>query len=308
MTILDYYRQKQSNPSWVAEYQSTAQDKHGKMFNCINVNFRSLKTYYMQLDAFKSKDGMKRSEWNDFQTTGQEKDKQRIQPLKNAKLLTTSGERFYITDKGKLVIKINEDGSFSEREKWLIIYMLLLDFEFDGRDIDILRSVVDLTHNLEKIGIKTTDLLPMLRDTINVTDKFSFFHKDIFWLISFANDFDFINRYNKSTPSEKEELFKWIDMCSKNKDTTDCIAHKFISGGAYTGSMFNEDVNIILCSLVLLTLQDKNYFNFLNIMSRIYHTVNFDKISKVIEDNKIIFEEAYGNSIGKINKLLGLED
>ena len=113
----------------------------------------------------------------------------------------------------------------------------------------------------------------------------------------------------KSNKKEKEELFEWVINCSKNKNSSDCIAHKFVSGGAYTGSMFNEDVNMILCTLVLLTLQDKNYINFVNLMSKLHYPyAHNDKIKSVINDNIEVFEESYINSIGKINKLLEVED
>lgn len=308
MTILEYYKEKQKDPSWVIEYQSTAQDKHGKIFNCLNVNFRSLKSYYVQTDAFKSKNGLKRSEWNNYQSTGQEKDKQRIQPLKNAKIIVSSDDMFFITKKGKLILDINGNYVLSDKEKWLIMYMLILDFEFDDRDFDILRSVIELAHNLEKISINTTDLLLMLKNSINLTNKFDLFDKDIFWLISFANDLDFIRLYNNSSPEEKKDLYNWIEFCSSNENTCDCIAHKYISGGAYSGPMFNEDVNIILCSLVLLSLQDDNYFNFVKIMSRVYHEVDYNKIVEIIKKNEEIFNESYSNSVGRINKLLNMED
>ena len=308
MTIIECYIEKQNDSAWVNEYQSTAQDKHGKNFNCLNVNFRSLRSYYVQIGAFKSKDGLKRSEWNDYQETGQEKDKQRIQPLKNAKLLISLEDRYFITNKGKLIIDIKENDSLNDKEKWLIIYMLLLDYEFDGKDMDILKSVVNIAHNLEKVNINTTDLLRLLKNATNITDKYAFFRTDIFWLISFSYDYEFINLYANSALEEKEKLYDWVSNCSRDKNTTDCIAHKFIGGGAYTGSMFNEDINIIFCTLILLTLQDRNYLNFIKIMSRIYPSINYDKITDIVKKNETIFNESYNKSIGKINKLLEVED
>lgn len=309
MTILEYYKNKQTDINWVQEFQSTAQDKHGKIFNCLNVNFRSLKTYYAQLDAFKEKDGLRRSEWNDFQDNGQEKDKHRVQALKNAKFIKIVEDRFYITEKGKAAITINETPGLTDREKWILMYMLIIDFQFDDRELDIIKSVLELSADLEKFGINASKLIGMLKDSIFITDKKVFFKSDIFWLITFAKDADFIELFLTSSSEEKDKLFDWVLMCSRNKTTNDCIAHKFIAGGAYTGSMFNEDINIILCTLILVTLQDKNYDNFVNLISKLYNsTIRANVISDIIEKNNTIFNESYVNSIGKINELLNVED
>lgn len=309
MNILEYYRTKQSDYGWVQEFQSTAQGKHGKIFNCLNVNFRSLKTYYIQLDAFKINDGLRRSEWNNYQYNGQEKDKHRIQALKNAKFVISVGDRFFITDKGKLVLRINEDKALTDREKWILIYMLLIDFEYDGKELDLIKSVIDLSNDLGNYGIGGKQLISYLKDSMLLSKKSDIFKKDIFWLITFYKDKEFIKLFLKSTEEEKKQLYDWVISCSNDRNSTDCIAHKFMNGGAYNGNMFNEDINIILCTLVLLTLQDRNYNNFIMLMSKLYNPqINLDRINKIIVENVKVFDETYTNSIGKINILLGVED
>lgn len=309
MTILEYYKNKQKESEWVERFQSTAQDKYGKIFNCLNVNFRSLKTYYIQLDAFKEKDGLRRSEWNDFQETGQEKDKHRVSALKNAKFLEMVGDRFFITDKGRVAIEINESSDLTDREKWLLMYMLIIDYQFGDRELDIIKSVVELSYDLGKFGITASDLIGTLKDFVFVTDKRDFFKSDIFWLISFAKDEEFIRIFLSSPIEEKEQLFDWVVECSNDRKTRDCIARKFIPSGAYTGKMFNEDINIILCTLILVTLQDKNYDNFINLASKIYEpVVRAYVINDVVQKHSVIFNESYTNSIGEINKMLKVED
>lgn len=309
MTILEYYRNKQSDLDWVADYQSTAQDKHGKLFNCINVNFRSLNCYYDSLSAFKDKDGLKRSEWNDTQKCGQEQGKQWIQPFTNAGLIEKINDRYFITKKGKCVLLINDFEDLSDKEKSLLIYMLLLDYKFGEKDIDIIKTVAELSSDLEEHGYTASKLISLLKDAINVEDKKVLFTKDIFWLITFAKDDAFVDTFKNSSQEEKEQLSEWVLSCSKNKDTTDCIAHKFIGGGAYTGKMFNEDINIILNTLILLTLQDKDYNNFISIISRLRgSSIRVERIQEIITDNKEIFDSVYKYSIGKINDLLNVED
>ena len=308
MNILEYYINKQSDENWVEEFQSTAQEKHGKFFKCLSVNFRSLKSYYVQLNAFKNKDGLKRSKWNDYQNNGQEKDKHRIQALKNAKLIINVDDKFFITEKGRTALKIANDKTLSDKEQWLFIYMLLVDYDSDGEELDIIKSVLDFSASLEALGIYATDLIAYLKDAINLTKKIDLFSKDIFWLITFYKDKEFIRLFLQSTENEKNQLFEWVIGCSKNKKSVDCIAHKFVSGGCYTGGMFNEDVNIILCTLILLTLQDENYKNFISLATKLYQTVNLDKLKEIICQNEEVFNESYNNSFGEINRILKVED
>ena len=309
MKILDYYRQKQDDLEWVLEFQSTAQDKSGKIFNCINVNFRSLKAYFIQLDSFKPRDGLKRSEWNNYQDNGQEKDKHRIVALKNSGFIKEVEDRFFITEKGKCALAINDNQNLTDKEKWLLMYMLLLDFKFNGNEIDLVKSTLELSASLEQFGINGTKLISYLKGAMNLTEKKTFFRKDIFWLMSFYKDPVFIDLFTKSTDADKASLFDWVIMCSNNKASKDCIAHKFVSGGAYTGSMFNEDVNILLCTLVLVTLQDKNYNNFIELMARVYGPgVRKEVVKSVVSSYSSVFDKSYTNSIGKINALLEVED
>lgn len=309
MAILDYYKDKNLDSVWVEKFQSTAENQFGKFFNLINVNFRNVKSYYSQLIFFKGKDGLKRSEMGIYSTTKQTIVKQKIQPLECAGFITEDDEkRIYITNKGKLAISIYESDNFNDREKWLIMYMLLLDFNFKGNELDLIKSVLEFSSEMKKYDMSASTLMKHLQSVLFVTDKQILFRKDIFWLISFYKDEKFIKLYLSSTKEEKEELASYVITCSKDDKTKDCIAHKYKSGGQYNPSMFNDDVNIILFTLILLALQDKDYYNFIKIVAKIYPTINCDKICKFIKENDTIFDICYSNSMKKINDLLEMKD
>lgn len=307
MTILQYYIDKHQDEIWVQNFQSTAQDKNGKLFNCLNVNFRSLKAYYSQLKVFADKSGLKRSEWNDFQENGQEKDKHRISSLKNAKFIIQVDDSFFITEKGKTVISINSNDELNDQEKWILMFMLLIDFQLDG-ELDIVMSVLDLSSKLRNFNVDAISLMKMLKDAFFTKKKEELFNLDIFWLISFYKDEKFINLFQTSSKEEKCELIDWVLSQFRNANTIDCIARKYNST-AYSASMFNEDIKIILSTLILITLQDENYINYINLLSKLHiDSVRVEIITNIINENTEVFNETYSNSIGYIKLQLNLED
>lgn len=303
MSILDYYKNQQNNRDWVEKFQSTAKDKCGKLFSCLNVNFRNLTSFFNQLNAFKSKDGLRREDWNSYQDNGQEKDKHRVVNLKNAGLIKYENSRYCITSKGKEVLKINENETLTDREKWLLLLMLISDYSTEDRKLDLIKSVLELDSSLKKQGLTTSEFLGVLKKSLTITEKEKLFQSDVFWLISFAQDDSFVSIYINSTKEEKQKLFDYVLLCSKNKKSTDLIAHKFVSGGAYSVSTFNDDINMIFSFLILLSLEDVNWDNYINIICKCYYTCNEQKIKSYIQENQTIYNTVYENSFSLINKL-----
>lgn len=303
MSILDYYKKQQNNRDWVEKFQSTAKDKCGKLFSCLNVNFRNLISFFNQLNAFKSKDGLRREDWNSYQDNGQEKDKHRVVNLKNAGLIKYENGRYYITPKGKEVLKINENETLTDREKWLLLLMLVSDYSTEDRKFDLIMSVLELDNCLKEQGLTTSEFLGILKESLTITEKEKLFKSDVFWLISFAQDDSFVGSYINSTKKEKQELFDYVLLCSKNKKSTDLIAHKFVSGGAYSVSTFNDDINMIFSFLILLSLEDVNWDNYINIICNCYYTCSEQKIKSFMQENQTIYNAAYDNSFLLINKL-----
>lgn len=299
MTILQYYLEKQKDPIWYKNYQSISDKCNGKLFDFIDTNFRKILSFFSQLDAFKSKDGKKRSEWSTMDC-GQEEDKHRVVNLQNAGLITFDGERYFITKKGKEVLRINENDELNDNEKWLLMFMLLSDYRTEKRDLDLIKTVIDLAETLSKYGIDRTKLMTELRNACYVDKKLQLFEKDVFWLITFYTDEEFIKKYIVSTQKEKTELSDWIIACSRDKKSTDCIAHKFVSSGAYSATTFKDDINLSLCVLVVTALQDKTWNAFLDIICKIYLTAHVEKIKNFMAYNQAIYDEIYQNTYMKI--------
>lgn len=304
MTILDYYVSKQTDLLWVQNFQSTGKGKRGKLFSCLSVNFRNLISFFNQLEAFKDKDGLKREDWNSFQDNGQEADKHRVVNLRNAGLITIIDDRYFVTEKGKEVLRISEDDNLSEREKWILLLMLILDYHTKERKHDLIRSVLELDYALKNQGLNTTDFLSILKRSLHIEEKERLFSSDVFWLMTFAHDDKFVSLYLSSTQEEKQSLFDYVISCSKNKKSKDLVAHKFVSGGAYSVSTFKDDINMVFSAVILLSLHDSNWDNYVNIISKCYANCDSVKIQTFMNANKVIYEKAYTNSFGDINKML----
>lgn len=304
MKIVEYYKTKQADRAWVDKFQSTGKNSCGKLFSCLNVNFRNLTSFFNQLEAFRPKDGLRREDWNSYQDNGQEKDKHRVVNLKNAGLIRVEGDRYYITDKGHEVLRIANDEELTDKEKWVLLLMLIVDYNTEDRKHDLIRSVLELDSSLKNHGLETVKFLAMLKNALYIEKKDRLFQSDVFWLITFAQDEQFDKLYLDAPKDEKQELFDYVLLVAQNKKSADLIAHKFVSGGAYSVSTFNDDINMVFSMLILLSLRDVNWNNYIGIICKCYAACNAENIKKFISSNSSIYQKAYDQSFGQINKLL----
>lgn len=306
MSIYSMYLDRQKNPLWVTKFQSTSNNQCGKTFSYINTNFRSISAFFNQLVMFEPKDGLRRRDWNDYQDNGQEKDKHRIINLMNAGFLIQQGDIYRITSKGKLVLSLYRDKNLSDADKWALLLLLLLDYTYDGKELDIIYSSMSLYKDLEDAGISAIELLKFLKAGLHVSSREDLFSLDIFWLVSFAKDKEFVKCFFNSTNSEKQELYDYVKMCSRNKNSTDCIAHKFVSGGAYSVPTFVDDLRVIISLLILLMLQDVNSINYLRLYAKLFHIIKDDNLIGFYNNNRTIFDSTYNKTINKINNKIGV--
>ena len=221
-------------------------------------------------------------------------------------MLRQEGERYFITDKGYCALDIYGNEDLSDKEKWILIYLLLLDYQGENNFSDFVNSVVRAAARLGQLGIDCTKFLSLLYEQRKNSDKNVLF-KTIFWLLSFVYDNEFIDLFLKSSDFEKKELYDYVTSCSKDINTTDCIAKKYKNGGAYTGQMFNEDINIFLSTLILVTLQDSSLDNYLKLVSLIYPSVKYENLKSMIDKYNAIFTKVYDDTIIVINRKLGVD-
>lgn len=308
VNILNYYLESQKNISWVLKFQSTSGAQAGKTFSYINTNFRAITAFFNQLQMFEAKDGLRRSEWHDYQENGQEKDKHRVINLINAGFLEQEEDVYRITNKGKTLLSLYKNSSLTDAEKWPLVLLLLLDYKNASQELDIIYSAMTIYSLLEKHGVTALRLLGELKSGVRFFEKEKMFRSSVFWLITFAKDPQFIQLFESATDAEREELYEWVIEQSKNKSSADCIAHKFVSGGAYTTATFNDDLKVLLSILILLMLQDKNAKNYLELFTKIFVNTNYAKILTFYQDNIDVYSSVYENSIQVINKKIGVKE
>ncbi|MDE6001561.1 MAG: AAA family ATPase [Clostridia bacterium] len=306
MDILSYYLESQKSFSWVQKFQSTSNAQKGKTFSYINTNFRSITAFFSQLLMFESKDGLRRSDWHDYQDNGQEKDKHRIINLINAGFLAKSGDIYRITNKGKALLALYRHHDLTDIEKWPLVFLLLLDYSTPERKLDIIFSAMGIYDALEKNGVSAESLLCALKDGLKCQTKEQLFKTDAFWLVTFAHDSEFVKLYTSATPYEKEKLYNWVITQSGNKKSTDCIAHKFVSGGAYSASTFIDDLKVLLSLLILLMLQDRDSGNYIDLYAQMYRMVRVTQVKAFITQYQSAFDSTYAATIQKLNNKIGV--
>lgn len=230
--------------------------------------------------------------------SGQEEDKHRVVNLKNAGFITITDGRYFITEKGKEALRIYDETKLTEREKWILNLMLIIDYKTEKRNFDLIKSVLGLAESLSNFGLKRIELIQMLSKKCQVETKTELFNEDIFWLISFYTESKFIKLFIDSDETEKNELKKYLIQCSEDKKSKDCLAHKFVSSGAYSVRSFCEDINISLCILVISALQDKTWEAFLKIVCKFYSSTSYGKIFDFMSGKRDIYDKIYEKSFG----------
>lgn len=286
MTILEYYKTQQNNPLWYNKFQSTSNKQSGKTFSYINTNYRYMLSFLKQFDEFKKDLKIERHEWKDKLPCGQDMNKHRIVNLTKAGFVIQEDDYFSPTPKGITILDLIEE-NLDKNESWLLLYLLLLDFKSDLHDFDIIFTVKDL---IKKIDISSENLKEQIKYCLKMTSRSELFFSDLFWLISFANDENFIKAYENSTDMEKNELKEYVVKCSETANSKDLIAKKFKSSGVYSVATFIDDLKVIYFSLIVLesySMDFSNYIdNIINEYKNIYSTTNEKAIYDFINGHK----------------------
>lgn len=291
MNILEYYITQQSNKLWYVKFSSTSGKMSGKTFSYINTNFRSLSSFLVQFNRITSKLGKNRSEWHSYLPSGQEADKHRVVNLANAQFITLNAEKYNITYKGLVLIDLNLM-NLSESENWFLLFLLILDYHND-RKFDLILTVKSIFEKLESIGYNESDILKLLSECFYINSKRDLFSKDIFWLISFINDSDFLNLFISSNKNETNRLKEYVIDCSSYKDSFDLIAHKFKNSGVYNLKTFKEDLKVLYFTKILLDNIDLKFeeivSNVLNEYKKYYLPYGENNIQSFIKNHKSAF-------------------
>ena len=107
----------------------------------------------------------------------------------------------------------------------------------------------------------------------------------------------FLKLFFESTVGEKEELFAYIISKGKDKKTKDCIAHKFIGGGAYTTTTFVDDLKVLYFTDYILNNKFNNFEEFIGSLLKKYferfYSVSEEKLINFIKNHRSIFKGIY---------------
>lgn len=300
MEILEYYLEQQKFPNWVKKFQSTSNKQSGKTFSYINTNYRHLISFLSQTALFETNNGKERNEWKTMKGSGQEKDKHRVINLINAGILKFETDCFLFDSKGYTVQDLIQLKA-SEEEKWILLYLLILDYKTEERDMDIIRTYFEMIDYLKSAGVNFVDLIPDIKKAMYVENTEMLFMTDVFWIISFAKDKSFIQNFLNSTEEEKTKLKKYVIRDNKKEYSAskDCIGHKFAPGGAYSTATFKDDLKMLLMLDETVRLTCFEFSEFIDKIINTYATlkisVDKEKINRFIQGHRSVYNKVYNH-------------
>lgn len=296
MKLLDYYIEQQKYPSWVLKFQSTSGKQSGKTFSYVNTNYRHLLSFLTQLQLFENNNGRERSEWKTMKGSGQEKDKHRVANLINIGFLKFETGCYLFTNKG-YTAKDLVDAKLSKNEKWILTFLLSLDFHNEERDIDIIRTYYEIIDYLKLSKISFDYIIENISKSWNIDQIEDLFNEDIFWYITFVKDKRFLDIFKESTIEEKTELKNYVSSQNKLKNSKDCIGHKFVTGGAYSLGMFKNDLKMLYFvhySEIYKELDFEEYVDKIILeYCKWFIACDKEKIKKFILGHKSVYKKIY---------------
>lgn len=294
--LLNYYIDKNSIESWVADFSSAGHKVI--MYSFKGTNGRSLTNFYKKFDNFKVVEGIPRNEWPVKETTGQELHKQYPAFMKSSRLFYEENGIFSKTAKGKIYEKfLSED--FNNDEKWLLTYIFLLDATFDNRDNYILSrssEIYDiLTKTTSEVFVDTALSNLFINRNDAISDKDIAFY-DFLYLDTFFRDPEFLSLYFNASNEQKHEFQKYVSKNLEEKNRKCCICQKFygptLKTGNYTVNELIDDLKILLFSREFKKLKYNDFEESVRDILKLYEDYEIDekKLYSFLIDNKNIFE------------------
>lgn len=258
MNLLKIYKKKNEDLVWRERFFSLAKGKEGRVFKYINTNFRTQSSFVTQFTRFENVEGVARSAWGVQDTHSQEVDKQRVVKLLEAELFQIfkeSGEvKYRKTAKGESYKKYIDE-SFGEGGKWIINYFYLLNGSYDNEHNHIPIKTKEVLNLLNLLSVKEGDLLNLLSEFLKARNKEDLIKKDLFYVMSFYADMEFLEMYFHSKPEEKGELHEYILNNLQQENDQCCISHKYKTGGNYAYRMLMDEVKVFYVTYILLKIK-----------------------------------------------------
>lgn len=328
MNLKNIYVEMCKDSEFLSQYSKTGDGKFGKMFAFQNTNYRLLLSFITNYKTFKKgADGIDRSLWELNGNHGQEKLKQHTQNMIKSRFFSKNKRTYYHTRKGEVLENISSE--YSEEEKWILVYLLLIDSYFDNTPNYILKRSEEVWGNFLVYEKSNNDIIKMLLDFINEskTERFNnFFEQEYLYFDTFHTPFknyDFLANYVNSNEYDKKELYDYIvenheklnDLLRQKKNNdpekiskveellsnfnNDVISSKYCSGGVYTKGTIIDNAKILYISTYINSTNFKDFVDFIHKVIDKYaeiETIDSRKIYRFIfASYKDIYENCYVN-------------
>lgn len=309
MELLNIYKDLCKNDRWYDVYCSTGEKSNGRMMYLLNTNYRNLWVFETGYNVFKEIENIGRDQWIHNENHGEEKEKQHTVNMLKSKIFSKASNKYYRSKKGLAFGEMLES-NFSKEERWIIIYLTILNGYFANVPNYINNRVLQIVNAMEERGISKEEYTELLLDFIKQCDigDIEIFNHDYLYYDTFYKNFediDFLKMYIDSTKAEKEELKGYVINQPKNRETskedTCTISYKYKSTGSYVKSTIIDNAKIQYFTLLLLNKDYKNYEEFYEYAllkySQLYINIDMAKILAFIERYqdvyKLIYEEIF---------------
>lgn len=312
----------------LTQYSETGNGKYGKIFDFQNTNYRLILSFIKNYNTFKEgADGIDRAIW-ELKSHGQEALKQHTNNMLKSRFFSKNQRTYYKTRKGETLDHI--PNSFSDNEKWIILYLLLIDGYFDNTPNYILKRSEEIYEYFLIYENDINQIDNMIFEFIIDSKKQSIeelFKNDYIYFDTFFKtykEYDFLNIYVNSNEEDKEELYNHIinnyedykkllsDSKSKDEEISSiaktriinykfecCLSKKYQPSGVYNKNMIVDNAKLLYLSNYINKKRFKDFVDFIHQVVGEYSKIeNIDKrkiYQFIFNDFKDIFEMCYMN-------------
>ena len=207
MDLVEIYKNLCGNKRWYDTYCSTGENSNGKILYFLNTNYRNLWVFETGYNVFKEIENIGRDQWIHNENHGEEKEKQHTVNMLKSKIFSRASNKYYRNKKG-LAFGDMLESNFSKEERWIIIYLTILNGYFANIPNYIQHRAQQIVELMENRGISREKYVNILLDFLKQCDigdeeifKHDYLYFDTFYK-SFE-DIDFLKVYNDSTLEEK---------------------------------------------------------------------------------------------------------
>lgn len=328
MNLKEKYKEMCNDYYALIQYSETGSGKYGKIFDFQNTNYRLLDSFITNYNTFKNgADGVDRSEWELNKGHGQEILKQHTNNMIKSRFFSKNERTYYKTRKGEALEKIPQD--FNEEEKWLVVYLLLVDAYFDNVPNYILKRTEEVYENFLVYDNNVDNINNMITNFIfesknkNIEELFmnDYIYYDTFFL-PFKN-YDFLACYLNSNKKDKLELYDYIiknyeeykrlknlakgssyESLNARTIVTNykfecCLTKKYQPGGVFNKNMIVDNAKILLMSEFVNKNTFRDFREYIHAVINKYSQIEQIDSGKIFQfifnDYKDVFEMCYLN-------------